>query len=147
MDRPRRRRQRGRRVVVSPAQAEMLLTAVGRLGQRGEHLETFFATLYYAALRPSEAVMLREADLHLPRSGGTDRPCGLGVAGRAGLDRCGHCPPGARPEAPRRQRDPHHPHPPVLVRLLRAPIAEALGTHDTDDDPGDEDDGDMEQAS
>jgi hypothetical protein len=78
---------------------------------------------------------------------GTDRPCGLGVAGRAGLDRCGHCPPGARPEAPRRQRDPHHPHPPVLVRLLRAHIAEALGTHDTDDDPGDEDDGDMEQAS
>ena len=29
----------------------------------------FFATLYYAALRPSEAVMLREADLHLPKTG------------------------------------------------------------------------------
>jgi integrase len=58
-----------RRVVVSPAQAEMLLTAVGRLRQRGKHLETFFAVLYYAALRPSEAVMLRQADLHLPRTG------------------------------------------------------------------------------
>jgi integrase len=57
------------RVVVSPAQAETLLTAVGRLGQRGAHLKAFFAVLYYAALRPSEAVMLREADLHLPRSG------------------------------------------------------------------------------
>ena len=47
----------------------MLLNAVGQLGQRGEHLETFFACLYYAALRPSEAVMLREADLHLPKTG------------------------------------------------------------------------------
>ena len=57
------------RVVVSPAQAETLLTAVGRLGQRGEHLKAFFACLYYAALRPSEAVMHREADLHLPKAG------------------------------------------------------------------------------
>jgi hypothetical protein len=32
----------------------------------GQHLEEFYACLYYAALRPSEAVMLREADLHLP---------------------------------------------------------------------------------
>jgi hypothetical protein len=47
----------------------MLLNAVGRLGQRGEHLETFFACLYYAALRSSEGVMLREADLHLPMAG------------------------------------------------------------------------------
>jgi integrase len=37
--------------------------------QRGEHLKAFFACLYYAALRPSEAVMLREADLHPPKSG------------------------------------------------------------------------------
>jgi integrase len=58
-----------RRVVVSPVQAEALLAAVGRMGERGAHLETFFAVLYYAALRPSEAVMLREDDLHLPRSG------------------------------------------------------------------------------
>jgi integrase len=58
-----------RRVVVSPAQAGTLLDAVGRLGQRGAHLKAFFATLYYAALRPSEAVMLRQADLHLPKAG------------------------------------------------------------------------------
>ena len=77
-----------RRVVVSPAQAGTLLTAVGRLGQRGEHLKAFFATLYYAALRPSEAVMLREADLHLPKTGwGRIVLVGLGIAGRAGLDR------------------------------------------------------------
>ncbi len=73
-----------RRVVVSPAQAGTLLAAVGRLGERGEHLKAFFAGLYYAALRPSEAVMLRQADLHLPKTGvGTDRPFGLGIAGRA----------------------------------------------------------------
>jgi integrase len=53
---------------------------------------------------------------------GADRPFSLGIAGRARLDRCGHRPPGTRAEAPRRQRDPHHPHPPVLVRLLRAHI-------------------------
>jgi integrase len=52
---------------------------------------------------------------------GTDRPFGLGVPGRAGLDRRGHRPPvTTRPEAPRRQRDPHHPHPPV--QLLRTHI-------------------------
>src|SRR5580700_877489 len=58
-----------RRVVVSPAQARSLLAAVRALSGRGQHLEAFFACLYYAALRPSEAVMLREADLHLPKKG------------------------------------------------------------------------------
>jgi integrase len=53
---------------------------------------------------------------------GAHRLVGLGVPDRTGLDRRGHRPPGTRPEAPRRQRDPHHPHPPVLVRLLRAHI-------------------------
>jgi hypothetical protein len=32
-------------------------------------LEAFYACLYYAALRPSEAVMLRESDLHPPKKG------------------------------------------------------------------------------
>jgi len=58
-----------RRVVVSPAQARTLLAAVRGLGDRGQHLEAFYARLYYAALRPSEAIMLREADLHLPARG------------------------------------------------------------------------------
>jgi integrase len=58
-----------RRVVVSPAQARTLLAAVRGLSSRGEHLEAFYACLYYAALRPSEAVMLRESDLHLPKRG------------------------------------------------------------------------------
>src|SRR5450756_1361857 len=53
-----------RRVVVRPAQARSLLAAVRGLSERGQHLEAFFGCLYYAALRPSEAVMLREADLY-----------------------------------------------------------------------------------
>ena len=73
-----------RRVVVSPAQARSLLAAVRALSERGQHLEAFFACLYYAALRPSEAVMLREADLHLPKTGmGEDRPGRLARPGRA----------------------------------------------------------------
>ncbi len=49
-----------RRVVVSPTQARNLLAAVRALSGRGQHREAFFACLYYAALRPSEAVMFRE---------------------------------------------------------------------------------------
>ena len=112
-----------RRVVVSPAQAEMLLTAVGRLGQRGEHLETFFACLYYAALRPSEAVMLREADLHLPRTGWGRivLAASASMAGRAWTDEGT-----ARQERGLKHRADNEtrtiPIPPVLVRRLRAHI-------------------------
>ena len=55
--------------MVSPAQARKLLAAVRGLSDRGAHLEAFYACLYYAALRPSEAVMLRELDLYLPKKG------------------------------------------------------------------------------
>ena len=56
--------------MVSLAQARKLLTAVRGLSGRGQQLEAFYACLYYAALRPSEAVMLRESDLRLPRRDG-----------------------------------------------------------------------------
>jgi integrase len=59
-----------RRVVAGPAQARALLAAVRALSDRGAHLEAFYACLYYAALRPSEAVMLRESDCHLPAAAG-----------------------------------------------------------------------------
>ncbi|MFD2768581.1 hypothetical protein [Micromonospora eburnea] len=58
-----------RRVVVSGRPARELLTVVsyvderGRVG-RGERLVAFFACLYFAALRPSEALALREQDCH-----------------------------------------------------------------------------------
>jgi integrase len=58
-----------RRSVASPAQAGRLLKAVRGQGPRGEHMEAFFGCLYYAALRPSEAVALCEADCVLPARG------------------------------------------------------------------------------
>ena len=101
-----------RRVVVSPAQARKLLAAVRGLSDRGAHLEAFYGCLYYAALRPSEAVMLREADLYLPKKGwGRIVLAASRLPRRDSLDRPRHLPPGTRPQAPRRQRDPHHPHP------------------------------------
>ena len=53
-------------VVASPDQVGALLDAVVRT--RPE-LAAFFGCLYYAALRPEEAVALRYADCHLPGSG------------------------------------------------------------------------------
>jgi integrase len=63
-----------RRVVVNPRQARESLTAVtyvGRRGKttRGERLYAFFACLYFAALRPGEALGLRLQDCHLPKTG------------------------------------------------------------------------------
>jgi len=58
-----------RRSVASPAQARRLLAAVRAQGPRGEHMEAFFACMYYAALRSSEAVALRQADCVLPATG------------------------------------------------------------------------------
>lgn len=64
-----------RRVVVNCRQARELLVAVtyvgrrGKANRRGERLRAFFASLYFAALRPAEALGLREADCKLPGSG------------------------------------------------------------------------------
>ena len=69
------------RVVATPAQARALLEAV-RLGWQadseirkrqaaaaGERLVAFFGSMYYAALRPSEATELAVADLEIPEEG------------------------------------------------------------------------------
>jgi integrase len=67
---PRKRARRGgvvdRRVVVNPDQARTLLGAARELEPE---LEAFFACLYWAGLRPSEARNLRLADCELPASG------------------------------------------------------------------------------
>ena len=52
--------------VASPVQVRAILAEVTRL--RPE-LTAFFGCLYYAALRPEEAVALRQADLILPAGG------------------------------------------------------------------------------
>ncbi|WP_344278639.1 tyrosine-type recombinase/integrase [Actinomadura napierensis] len=60
------------RVVITHAQARDLtaLSYVGSWGRgRGRRLVAFFATLYYAGLRPAECVALRENDCYLPDAG------------------------------------------------------------------------------
>ena len=58
-----------RRVVANPAQVAALLDAVGGLNGIGPRLKAFFACLYYAAMRPSEAAALRRQDCVLPAEG------------------------------------------------------------------------------
>ncbi len=58
-----------RRVVVNPTQARALLDAVRGQNPSGAGLVAFFALLYFAALRPGEAVTLRRTNLALPSEG------------------------------------------------------------------------------
>ncbi|MFB7422587.1 tyrosine-type recombinase/integrase [Streptomyces hydrogenans] len=62
-----------RRVLVNAMQARQLLAAVSYVGSwdrcRGRRLVAFYAVLYYAGLRPAEAVGLRRSDCHLPEKG------------------------------------------------------------------------------
>ena len=93
------------------------------LSGRGAHLEAFYGCLYYAALRPSEAVMLREADLYLPAKG-WGRIVLAASASRAGTAWTDHGT--ARQERGLKHRADNEtrtiPIPPELVRLLRAHI-------------------------
>ena len=113
-----------RRSVASLAQVGRLLKAVRGQGPRGEHMEAFFGCLYYAALRPAEAVALREADCVLPARGwgridlAASQPCaGTGWTddGASREER------GLKHRAPGETRS--IPIPPVLVKMLRAHIA------------------------
>jgi integrase len=63
---PRAASTAGPRVIASPRQVDAILKQVSRI--RPE-LTAFFGCLYYAALRPEEAVALRRDSLTLPASG------------------------------------------------------------------------------
>lgn len=115
------------RVVVNQIQAHNLLVAVTYIGQRGRgrHLSAMFACMYYAALRPGEAVALKKDNCYLPDTGW----------GRITLAK-------SRPEVNARWSDTGQTHeerqlkhrakadvrpvpiPPVLVRILRTHIEE-----------------------
>lgn len=58
-----------RRVVANPDQVAELLAAVRAQGPRGQHLVAFFGCLYYAGMRPGEAIGLRKAACVLPDDG------------------------------------------------------------------------------
>jgi integrase len=58
----------GKRVLLNPHQVASLLDWIGKRPRRGRLYQAFFATLYYAGLRPEEAVALRVGDA-VPRNG------------------------------------------------------------------------------
>lgn len=121
------------RVVVNPAQARQLLAAVTYViaprrfdhRDRGRRLYAFFSCLYYAGLRPSEALGLRRDDCVLPAAGWGElrlaraRP---DVSGAHFRDK------GDRPERPLKHRRLEAvrvvPIPPVLVATLVAHLDE-----------------------
>ena len=55
-----------RRRVPNPIQARTLLNAVGNQRRSGHRLKAFFGCLYFAAMRPEEAVALSKPNLSLP---------------------------------------------------------------------------------
>jgi integrase len=55
--------------VPNPQQAEALLEAVRNLPGSGPRMVAFFASMYYAGLRPGEAVELTTSNLHIPDEG------------------------------------------------------------------------------
>ncbi|MBE9375572.1 tyrosine-type recombinase/integrase [Saccharopolyspora sp. HNM0983] len=73
---PREAKGIDKRVAVNPNQARRLLRAVGQQWVEGQPrrsagpgLVAFFGVMYYSALRPEEAAMLRKQDLNLPERG------------------------------------------------------------------------------
>lgn len=63
---PKTARAIDKRVVVNPQQATKLLDAVREQQPSGPRLVSLFGAMYYAALRPAEAVNLRRRDIQLP---------------------------------------------------------------------------------
>ncbi len=132
-----------RRCVVNHAQARRLLNAVREQTPSGPRLVAFFAVLYYAGLRPEEAVALRRENITLPplvKDAGTGEwaePAGnwgelrfCSAAPEAGAEWTDQ---GTRHEQrPLKARAQGEwrcvPVPPPLTPLLRAHLAEFTGT-------------------
>ena len=79
---PRTTHEVDRRCVVNHRQARLLLDAVDRKLPSGPRIMPFYAVIYYAGLRPEEAVNLRRHDLRIPAliknqaTGETEEPDG-----------------------------------------------------------------------
>lgn len=108
------------RTVVNSDQARRLLVAVGQQGERGERMVAFFGCMYYAALRPEEAVELRPENLaRSPRTRlGRADPDRLRAAQRHLVDRQRLRAAASRTKAPPTRRNPAGAHP---SRAGRAP--------------------------
>jgi len=66
---PKRKSSVDRTAVVNPAQARSLIESVRDQGPTAPRLVAFFAVMYFAGLRPSEALALRISDCDLPKVG------------------------------------------------------------------------------
>lgn len=66
-----------KRSLMNADQAVALLDWIRRRPRGGPRLHAFFATLYYCALRPEEAVAMRVQDVTLPGPGAGDQWCEL----------------------------------------------------------------------
>ncbi|MFZ3548800.1 hypothetical protein ACODT3_24940 [Streptomyces sp. 4.24] len=55
-----------KRALLNPMQVALLLAWIGARPRRGRVYRAFFATIYYAALRPEEVVALKVSDATLP---------------------------------------------------------------------------------
>lgn len=62
-----------RRCLLNPQQAAGLLGCIRSRPRGGPRLHSFFASLYYTALRPEEAVALNVRDAHLPDENAEDQ--------------------------------------------------------------------------
>lgn len=63
---PKGKRKIDKRAVPNPIQARTLLAAVREVQRSGPRLVAYFATMYYAALRPEEAAALSKRHLAIP---------------------------------------------------------------------------------
>ncbi|MGH3223819.1 MAG: hypothetical protein ACRDPY_34940 [Streptosporangiaceae bacterium] len=109
-----------------PPPSRRALTGASWSARPRLHLEAFYARLYYAALRPSEAVMLRARRTCTCRrmdSAGSSWPPPR--PGRYGLDRPRHRPAGAGLKHRAVHETRTIPIPPDLVKLLRAHIQDS----------------------
>ena len=121
-----------RRRVVNLRQAQALLEALAAQGSMGRHLEAFFGCIYYAGLRPSEAVMLTLDELQLPERGrrmGLALPRGFSTLHRRSVERDRRPPRTPPAQAPGRQGSP--PGPSLTCSRPAAPQAHRRTRHRT----------------
>lgn len=110
-----------RRWVPNPAQIRALLAAIGEVGRsQGPRLVALFGCMYYAMLRPSEAVSLRLDECQLPAAGwGVIEFSEVSsAAGRGWIDD-GEVHEARSPKGGPRNAVRRVPIPPELVELLR----------------------------
>ena len=61
-------KQVDRRVVASPNQADAIMATAASRSARGKYLKAFYATVFYAGTRPSEATSIKVQDCTLPKT-------------------------------------------------------------------------------